>query len=111
MCLHDNSPVIYTHVIDSSSIIEDVQDMCRSGLAIFAIFYCDFRDTSKQNARNLLSSLLIQLCDQSDAFSQVLSPMHSIHGDGSRQPSIVTLRECLEEYAQTPGEKVTLSRY
>jgi len=44
-----------------SSIIEDIQDMCRAGLATLAIFYCDFRDKNKQNALNLLSSVLIQL--------------------------------------------------
>ena len=100
-----------THFVDSSSIIEDVQDMCRTGLATLAIFYCDFRDASKQNARNLLSSLLIQLCGQFDAFSQVLSPIYSIHGDGSRQPSISTLLECLKSMLKHPGKRVTLSRY
>ena len=104
MCLHNNSSVICTHVIDSSSIVGDVREMCQSGLASFAIFYCDFRETSKQNTRNLLSSLLIQLCDQSDAFSQVLSPIYSVHGDGSRQPSIGTLLECLKNVFKHPGK-------
>jgi len=78
--------------------------MCRTGLAILAIFYCDFRDTRKQNARDLLSSLLIQLCDQSDAFFQVLSSIYSTHGDGSRQPSIDTLRECLKSIFKRTGQ-------
>ena len=103
MCLNNNS-AICTHGIDSSSIIENLQDMCRTGLATLSIFYCDFRDTSKQNARNLLSSLLIQLCDQSDAFLQVLSPIYSIHGDGSRQPSINTLLETLKNMFKHPGK-------
>lgn len=83
------------HVIDSSSVIDDIQDMCRTGLAILSIFYCDFRDSNKQNARNLLSSVLIQLSCQSDTFSQVLSSVYSIHDNGSRQPSIDALLECL----------------
>ena len=78
--------------------------MCRTGLATLAIFYCDFRDKNKQNARNLLSSILIQLCHQSDAFSQVLSSVYSTHGDGSHQPSIGALQECLKRVLDLPGQ-------
>ena len=78
--------------------------MCRTGLASLAIFYCDFRDKNKQNARNLLSSILIQLCHQSDAFSQVLSSVYSTHDDGSQQPSIGALQECLKRMLELPGQ-------
>ena len=78
--------------------------MCRTGLATLAIFYCDFRDKNKQNARNLLSSILIQLCHQSDAFSQVLSSVYSAHDDGSQQPSIDALQECLKRMLKLPGQ-------
>ena len=78
--------------------------MCRTGLATLAIFYCDFRDKNKQNARNLLSSILIQLCHQSDAFSQVLSSVYSTHDDGSQQPSIGALQECLKRMLKLPGQ-------
>ena len=78
--------------------------MCRTGLVILSIFYFDFRDANKQNARNLLSSVLIQLCRQSDAFSQVLSSVYSTHGNGSRQPSIDTLLECLESVLKLPAQ-------
>jgi len=70
--------------------------MCPTGLAILAIFYFHFGDTTKQDARHLLSSILFQLCSQSDTFSQILSSIYSSHGNGSREPSIDTLLECLK---------------
>jgi len=73
------------------------------GLGILSIFYFDFRDTNKQNARNLLSSILIQLCCQSDAFSQVLSSVYLTHDNGSRQPGIDTLLECLKSMLKLPA--------
>jgi hypothetical protein len=94
----------HTHVINSSSIIEDLHDMCPTGLATLSIFYCDFRDTNKQDARNLLSSILLQLCHQSDAFSQVLSSIYSIHDNGTRQPSINALLGCLKNMLKLPGQ-------
>jgi len=78
--------------------------MCRTGLATLTIFYCDFCDKNKQNMHNLLSSILIQLCHQSDAFSQVLSSVYSTHGDGSQQPSIGALQECLKRVLDLPGQ-------
>jgi hypothetical protein len=76
--------------------------MCRTGLATLAIFYCDFRDSDKQDARNLLSSILIQFCHQSDAFAQILSSLHSTHGDGSREPSVAALVGCLKTMFKLP---------
>jgi len=93
-----------THATDSSSIIKDIQDMCPTGLAILAIFYFHFGDTTKQDARNLLSSVLIQLCSQSDKFSQVLSSIYSSHSNGSREPSIDTLLECLKTILALQGQ-------
>ena len=93
-----------THVTDSSSIIEDIQDMCMAGLAVLAIFYFHFGDTTKQDARNLLSSVLSQLCYQSDVFSEVLSSVYSSHDHGSREPSIDTLLECLKKIIALQGQ-------
>jgi len=96
--------ILCTHFANSSSIIKDIQDMCPTGLAILAIFYFHFGDTTKQNARNLLSSVLFQLCSQSDKFSQVLLSIYSSHGNGSREPSIDTLLECLKTILALPGQ-------
>jgi len=78
--------------------------MCLTGLANLAIFYFHFGDTTKQDACHLLSSVLFQLCSQSDKFSEVLSSIYSSHGNGSREPSIFTLRECLKTILALQGQ-------
>jgi hypothetical protein len=88
----------------SSSVIQDIQDMCQTGLATLAFFYFDFRDISKQDARSLLSSLLIQLCRESDNYSEILSSRYSTHGNGTRQPSEELLMECLKDMLNVPGQ-------
>jgi len=93
-----------TYVTNSSSIIKDIQDMCPTGLAILAIFYFHFGETAKQDARNLISSVLIRLCSQSDKFSQVLLSIYSSHGNGSREPSLDTLLECLKKMLALQGQ-------
>src|SRR5579863_2181179 len=92
------------HVIDSSSIIEDLQNMCLTGLSMLCIFYCDFRDKKKQNARNLLSSILIQFCQQSNKFSEILLSIYSAHDDGSREPSVGALLGCLKAVLALQGQ-------
>ena len=78
--------------------------MCRTGLAILAIFYFHFGDTTKQDARNLLSSVLFQLCSQSDQFSPGLSSVYLSHGNGSQEPSIDSLLECLKTLLSLQGQ-------
>ena len=68
------------------------------------IYYFDFRDIAKQNARNMLSSILVQLCQQSDRFSDVLSSVCSAHGDGSREPGIDALLGCLKAMLTLRGQ-------
>jgi hypothetical protein len=78
--------------------------MCRTGLATLAIFYFDFRDANKQNARNFLSSILLQFCHRSDSFSRILSSLYSTHSDGSREPSIDALVGCLKAMLALQGQ-------
>jgi hypothetical protein len=66
-----------------------------AGLAHMGYFYFDFKDHSKQNSRGALSSLLIQLAAQSDAFSESLFALYSAHDAGTQQPGERALRECL----------------
>jgi hypothetical protein len=96
--------VTRTHIIDSSSIIKDIQDMCPTGLDTLSIFHFDFRDKKKQDARNLLSSVLIQLCQHSNQFSKILSSVYSDHGDGSREPEINTLLGSLKTMLSVQGQ-------
>ena len=71
-----------------------------------AYFFFDFKDTGKQDAHALLSSLIFQLIHQSASFCDILSTCYSTHQSGSRQPSYRTLTQCLQDMirssAQTP---------
>jgi hypothetical protein len=79
--------------------------VCQTGLATLAFFYFDFRDTGKQDARSLLSSLLIQLSHQSENFSEVMSARYSAHANGTEQPSEDTLMECLKDMLKLLGQE------
>ena len=78
--------------------------MRASGLASLAFFYCDFRDDEKKDRRGLLSSLLSQLSEQSDAYCKILSGFYSKHRDGSQDPSDSALTECLKAMVKCPGQ-------
>ena len=88
----------------SSTIIEDVRDVCQTGLAIPVFFYFDFRDTAKQDLRSLLSSLLVQLSNRSHRFCAILSDLYSTHDRGSQQPSEDALKRCLKDMLKLPGQ-------
>ena len=70
--------------------------MREAGLASIAFFYFDFRDSSKQDVRGALSSLLTQLSAQSDGCCGVLELLYSAHDSGSKEPSEDALRACLK---------------
>ena len=59
-------------MLASSTIIEDIDSMRKAGLASLAFFYFDFREDQKKTLRGLLSSLLVQLCRQSDSYCDML---------------------------------------
>ena len=77
--------------------------MQKAGLASLAFFYFDFRDEQKKDLRGLLSSLLVQLCHQSDSYSDLLSKFYSEHAEGSRHPSDDELARCLISLLKIPG--------
>jgi hypothetical protein len=91
-------------VLASSTIIENINSMRKSGLASVAFFYCDFREDEKRDLRGLLSSVLVQLCHQSDTYSQILSSFHSEHANGSRHPGDDELAQCLKNILEVPGQ-------
>lgn len=93
-----------TYVNISSTIIKDVQDSCLTELATLAFFYFDFRDSAKQDIRSLVSSLLVQLSNRSDDFSNILLEFYSAHGRGSQQPSEDALVQCLKDIITLPGQ-------
>ena len=78
--------------------------MCKSGLASLAMFYYDFREDEKKALRGLLSSVLVQLCRQSDSYYDILSKFYSEHEDGSKAPSDHALVCCLRLLLELPGQ-------
>ena len=78
--------------------------MQKSGLASLAFFYFDFREDQKKDLRGLLSSLLIQLCEQSDAYSAILSDFYVAHRRGSQHASDSDLIGCLRHMLKLPGQ-------
>ena len=78
--------------------------MRKVGLASLAFFYCDFREDQKKDLHGMLSSLLVQLCHQSDAYCDVLSKLYLEHHSGSRQPNDDALAKCLKEMLRLPGQ-------
>ena len=103
---YGNPQIVRVHelMLASSAIIEDIRTLQRSGLASLAFFYCDFRDAQKKGPRGLLSSLLVQLGGQSDAYSTVLSDFYVTHGRGSQHASDGELVGCLKDMLNLPGE-------
>jgi hypothetical protein len=90
-------------MLASSSIVEVVDTMRKAGLASLAFFYFDFREDQKKDLRGLLSSLLAQLCHQSDSYCDVLSNFYSEHAEGLRRPSDDALAGCLKDLLELPG--------
>ena len=90
-------------MLASSSIIEDIIALQKAGLASLAFFYFDFRDVTKVDLRGLLSSLLVQLCHQSDSYRDIVLKFYSEHVEGSQDPSDDELAGCLKRLLKLPG--------
>jgi len=76
--------------------------MHNSGGASLAIYYYDFREEQKKDLRGLLSSILFQLCNQSDPYHDIVSNFHSTYG--AQSPSDEDLERCLKELLEVPGQ-------
>ena len=69
-----------------------------AGQASLAYFYFDFRDKEKkQDFRNFVTSLLVQLSAYSNPCCKIISRIYSTHGKGTQQPSNDALTNCLRE--------------
>jgi hypothetical protein len=90
-------------VFACSTIIDNIDAMRNAGLASLAFFYCNFREDKKKGLRGLLSSLLIQLCHQSDTYYETLLKFHKEYANGSRHPSDNALAKCLKNLLELPG--------
>ena len=78
--------------------------MCELGLASLAFFYCDFGEDQKRHRRGLLSSLLVQFCQQSDAYYDAVSKFYLAHNHGSHHASDSELAQCLKDLLVLPGQ-------
>ncbi len=72
--------------------------------ALIAYYYLDFKDVAKRDVRGLLSSLLMQLGDDSDQCWGILSQLYTTCRDGSEQPSEDALAQCLKGMLEIPGQ-------
>jgi len=79
--------------------------MQKSGHASLAMYYHDFREDKKRDMRGLLTSVLFQLCDQSDSYHPILSTFYSTHLNGARTPSDGELIRCLIDLLKLPGSQ------
>ena len=90
-------------MLASSTIIEDIENICKAGRALLAMYYYDFREDQKKDLRGLLSSILFQLCDQSDSYYDTLFTFYSAHRNGAQSPSDDELVGCLKGLLKIPG--------
>jgi hypothetical protein len=91
-------------LLASSAVIEDILASQEDRLASLAFFYCDFKADKKRDRRGILLSLLVQLGEQSDAYSVTLSKFYEAHGHGSRPASDEELLDCLKDMLKCPGQ-------
>jgi hypothetical protein len=77
-----------------------------AGLASLAFFYFDFRDEEKkQDFRNFVTSLLVQLSAYSSPCCHLIYRLYSTHGKGTQQPSNDALTKCLREMLSLATEQ------
>ena len=78
--------------------------MQKFGRASLAIFYYDFSEDRKY-VSGLLSSVLCQLCNQSDSYYHVLSAFYSTHRDDVQRPGDDKLVQCFLDLLKRPEER------
>jgi hypothetical protein len=87
--------------LTSSVVIRDLH--ASSGLV--AYFYFDFKDKGKQDSAALLSSLLIQLSNQSEQFCDVLRGLYAKHRNGLDTPNYAERLQCFKGMLTIAGSK------
>jgi hypothetical protein len=78
--------------------------------ALVAYYYFGFKDAAKRDIRGLLTSLLLQLFDDSDYCWDLLSQLHKKCHNGLEQPS-ETACTVSKEYARSPRTSSNLPCY
>jgi len=88
----------------SSSIIEEVDGLRGTGLAMMAYFYCDFRNPKKQKISDILASLIAQLSAKYDPCYDIVSALYPDFDAGSQRPGDDALIDCLEKMLKIEGQ-------
>ena len=92
----------------SSTIIEEIKTMQKSGRALLAMYYYDFQEGKKRDLYGLLSSVLFQRSDQSDSYHSILSTFYSTHLNGAQSPSNGELIRCFVDLLKLPSQPIYL---
>ena len=87
----------------SSSIIQEVERLRDTGLALTACFYFDFKDPNKQQVSGFLASIVSQLSAKSHACYDILSALYSEYDAGSRRPGEDALMDCFVNMLKIEG--------
>ncbi|KAI0263716.1 hypothetical protein BC834DRAFT_938253, partial [Gloeopeniophorella convolvens] len=85
-----------------SAIVDHLRRHEATTSATVVYFYCDFQDTAKQGVNGILCSLLIQLCEQSDTYLNILYGLVSSTPEGSSKPGDETLLEWMKYMLALP---------
>ncbi|KAN0141931.1 hypothetical protein V8E53_000393 [Lactarius tabidus] len=80
-----------------SAIIQHIMKLRDAGNATLAYFYFDFRDKEKQNVRNVVTSLLVQLSAYSKPGCDIIYRLYLRHGKGVQKPTNGILIDRLKE--------------
>jgi hypothetical protein len=91
----------------SSAVIQHITTLREVALASIAYYYFDFRDTEKQNRRNLLLSLLSQLSARSDLCCYILHHLYATHDNGAHKPTDDVLMQGLKETLTLSNDRPT----
>ena len=91
-------------LFSSSSVIQDIVSECKTGSALMAYFYFDFKDLRKQTCHDLLLSLVSQLSIRSSPCCGILHRVYDAHENGTQQPNDDALKECLKQMLRLPGQ-------
>ena len=92
----------YRQLSISSSIIKEAKALHKTGFGLPAYYCFHYIDTTKQDIRGLLSSLVAQLSAKSDLCYKILSDLYSKHDFGSLLPDDGALTQCLKEMFKPP---------
>ena len=90
----------------SSAIVDDIEDMCKSGSTNMAYFAFDLKDNHKRTRFDMIPSLLTQLAARSNHCCELLSHLYSAHSRGTQKPTGAVLTECLKDMVSSPNEHV-----